>query len=91
MMYVKVGEADHRAPITEEVEKFTEIGTGGLPDSKIPDTSYFQSQVHFDDSVQSTADSDLEDGESQKMLNSPLYAQKASGRPDAMVVQEREK
>ena len=34
---------------------------------------------------------DLEDGELQKMLtSSPLYAKKASGRPDAMVVQERE-
>ena len=33
---------------------------------------------------------DLEDGELQKMLTSPLYAQKASGKPDAMVVQERE-
>ena len=43
--------------------------------------------MHFDDSVGSTADSDLEDGELQKMLTSPLYAQKASGKPDAMVVQ----
>ena len=46
--------------------------------------------MHFDDSVESTADSDLEDGELQKMLTSPLYAQKASGKPDAMVMQERE-
>ena len=53
-------------------------------------TSYFQSQVHFDDSVESIADSDLEDGELQKMLTSPLYAQKALERPDAMVMQERE-
>ena len=37
------------------------------------------------------AESDLEDGESQKMLTSPLYAQKASGKPDAMVMQERGK
>ena len=40
--------------------------------------------MHFDDSVGSIADSDLEDGEVQKMLTSPLYAQKASGKPDAM-------
>ena len=46
--------------------------------------------MHFDDSAESIADSDLEDGEFQKMLTSPLYAQKASGKPDAMVVEERE-
>ena len=86
----KVGEEDHRAPITEEVEEFCEIGTAGVLDSQISETSYFQSQMHFDDSVESTADSDLEDGELQKMLISPLYAQKASGKPDAMVKQERE-
>ena len=44
----------------------------------------------FDDSVEIIADSDLEDGELQKMPTSPLYAQKASGKPDAMVTQERE-
>ena len=47
--------------------------------------------MHFDDSVESIADSDLEDGELQKMLASPLYVHKASGKPDAMVVQERER
>ena len=46
--------------------------------------------MHFVDSVESVADSDLEDGELQKMLTSPLYAQKASVKPDAMVVQERD-
>ena len=46
--------------------------------------------MHFDDSAESIADSDLEDGELQKMLTSPLYAQKVSGKPDALVVQERE-
>ena len=86
----KVGEKDHRAPITEEVEENRETGTAGVPDSKISETSYFQSQMHFEDSVESLADSDLEDGELQKMLASPLYAQKASGKPDAMVMQERE-
>ena len=61
---------DQRAPITGEVEEIEEI-LGRL---------YFQSQMHFDDSVEIIADSDLEDGgELQKMLTSPLYAQKASG------------
>ena len=41
--------------------------------------------MHFNDAVESIADSDLEDGELQKMLTSPLYAQKASEKPDAMV------
>ena len=72
------------------MEEFGEIGTAGVPDSEISETSYFQSQMHFDDSVEGIADSDLEDGESQKMLTSPLYVQKASGKPDAMVMQERE-
>ena len=40
--------------------------------------------------METTADSDLEDGELQKLLTSPLYAQRPSGKPDAMVVQERE-
>ena len=36
--------------------------------------SYFQSQVHCDDdSAESMADSDLEDGELRKMSASPLY------------------
>ena len=74
------GEQGHQAPITEEVKEIGEIGTHGLPDSKISETSYFQSHVHFDDSVESTADSDLEDGELQKMLTSTLCAEKA-GNP----------
>ena len=41
---------------------------------KISETSHFQSQTHFCDSVESTADSDLEDGKLQKMLTSPLCA-----------------
>ena len=45
--------------------------------------------MHFDESMESIADSDLEDGELQKLLTSPLYAQRASGKPDAMVVRER--
>ena len=60
------GGHDHRAPITEEVKEFGEIGTAGLPDSQTSETAYFQSQMHFDDSVESTADSDVEDGELEK-------------------------
>ena len=45
--------------------------------------------MHFDDSVESTAGSDLEDGELQKMLTSPLYAQKALVKPDALFSPEQ--
>ena len=72
------------------MEEFGEIRTAGVPDSKLSETSYIQSQMQFDDSVESIADSDVEDGELQKMLASPLYVQKASEKPDAMVMQERE-
>ena len=59
--------------------------------SPIEDMSHLQSQMNFDESTESiAADSDLEDGEIKKLLTSQLYAQKASGRPDAMVIQERE-
>ena len=40
--------------------------------------------------VEGTADSDLDDGELQKMLASPLYAQKASEKPDALFSSEEE-
>ena len=46
--------------------------------------------MQFDYSLESTADSDLEDGDLQKKLTSPLYAQKAFWRHGAMVMQERE-
>ena len=58
--------------------------------SPVEKMSYLKSQMHFDGSMGSFADSDLEDGELQKLQTSPLYAQRASGKPDAMVVQERE-
>ena len=84
---------DQQARIIEEVKEFGQIGTQSLLDHEMAETSpvemsYLQSQMHFDESMESTADSDLEDGESQKLLTSPLYAQRASGKPDAMVVQE---
>ena len=60
-----------------------------MPDSKQPERSYIQSQMRFAHSVESIAHSDLEDGELQKMVTSPLCAQKASVKLDAMVVQER--
>ena len=82
------GEEDHRAPITEEEGEFGEIGTAGVLDSKLSEKSYFQSQMHFDDSAESIADSDLEGGELKKMLTSPLYAQKASEKPDAWSCRE---
>ena len=75
----KVGEEDPRALITEEVKEFGEIGTAGAPDSNLSETSYFQSQMHFDDSVESIVDSDLVDGELQKMLTSPLLCPENSG------------
>ena len=58
--------------------------------SPIEKMSYLQSQMHFDESMESNADSDLEDGKLQKLLTSPLNAQRAAEKPDAMVVQERE-
>ena len=59
--------------------------------SLVEKMSYLQSQMHFDESMESIADSDLEDEELQKLLTSPLYAQRASGKSHAMVVQERER
>ena len=72
------------------MKEFGEIGTHSLLDSKLPETYYIQSQMHFDDSVESIAVSELEDGELQKMLTSSLYAQKASEKPNAKVMQKRE-
>ena len=48
------------------------LGRLAVQDSKLSETSCFQSQMQFDDSSESIADSDLEDGELQKMLTSPL-------------------
>ena len=95
-LYREFGEQDQQAPIIEDVKEFGQMVTQSLLDHEMAETSlvekmsYLQSQMHFDESMGSTADSDLEDGESQKLLTSPLYAQRASGKPDVMVVQERE-
>ena len=57
------------------------------PIDKMPN---FQSKMHFDESLESNADSDLADGEIRKLLTSSQCAQEATGKPYAMVVQERE-
>ena len=74
-----IGEEDHRALITEEVEEFGEIRMAAVPDSELSETSCIQSQMHFGDSVEGIADSDLEDGELQKMLH--LTSRKLRGNP----------
>ena len=76
------GQHKNGARPTEEVGEFGETFESGLQDSKKSETS----QMHFD--VESIADSELEGGELQMMLTSPLHARKVSGRPDALVVQE---
>ena len=45
------------------MDEFGEIETAGLPDAVIPETSHFPSQMHFDESLDSIANSDLEDGQ----------------------------
>ena len=47
--------------------------------------------MHFDNSAERIADSDLEDGELQEVLTSPLHVQIASVKADALVVPERDK
>ena len=55
-----------RNSITEDMEEF-EVGA---------EMSHLQSQMHSDyDSAESSADSDLEDGELRKMLNSAKRSQ----------------
>ena len=67
------------------MKEFGQPEAQSLPDHELAEMSlveqmfYLQSQMHFDESVESIAESDLEDGELQKLLTSPLYAQKASG------------
>ena len=41
-----------------------------MPDCKQSETSHIQSQLYVDDSVESIADADLEDGELEKTLTS---------------------
>ena len=56
---------DNQNLITEDTEETGKFGV---------DVPYVQARTHSDyDSAESTADSDLEDGELRKMLASPLY------------------
>ena len=90
---IDFGEQEKQAPLTEEVKEFGQLQAQSSLDhemaemSPVEKMSYLQSQMHFDESMESIADSDIEDGELQKLLTSSLYAQRASGKPDAMVVQ----
>ena len=69
MMYKKDLETKiHRALFTEELDNLGWIETAGVPDAILSETSHIQSKMHFDDTVASTATSDLEDGKLQKML-----------------------
>ena len=77
------GEQDQQAPVMEETRRFRQIQAQSLLDQD-KKMSYLQSRMHFDESMESNADSDLEDGEIRKLLTSSLCAQGASGRPDAM-------
>ena len=92
----ELGEPDQQAPVMEETRGFGQIQAHSLLDqemaemSPIEKMSFLQSRTHFDESPESNADSDLEDGELQKLLTSSLCAQRASGRPDAMDIQGRE-
>ena len=61
-----------------------ELGHKMAETSLVEKVSYLQSQMHFDESMESTADSDLEDEELQKVLTLPLYAQRTSGKPAAL-------
>ena len=64
----KFGEQYQQAPIIEEVKEFRQIGTQSFLDHEMAETSlvekmsYLQSQMHLDESMESVADSDLEDG-----------------------------
>ena len=90
------GDQDQQAPVMEETERFEEIQVHSLLDqemakmSSIKKMSYLQSRMHFGESMEDNADSDLENGEIRKLLTSSLCAQGASGRPDAIDIQESE-
>ena len=92
----QIGERDQQATVMEETRGFGQIQVQSLLDqematmSPIEKMSYLQSRMHFDESMESNADSDLEDGEIRKLLTSSLCAQGASGSPDAMDTQESE-
>ena len=69
-----------------------DLENGGVPDSKLPETSHIQSHMHFGDSVESIADSDLEEVSAQNtqadrkasVRSHPSEGPKASGKSDAL-------
>ena len=86
---------NNQNPITEDQDEFGKVGV---------EMSYLQSRIHSDyESAESIADSDLEDGETRKMLASPLYEHgreensdssrrpTASGKPGTVKIQKRGK
>ena len=80
----------------EDTRGFGQIQAQSLLDqemakmSPIEKMSYIQSRMHFDESTESNANSDLGDGEIRKLLTSSVCVQGASGRPDSMAIQESE-
>ena len=70
------GEQDQQASDIEEEKEFRQIQAQSLLDhemaemSPVDNMSYLLSQMHFDESVESIADSDLENGEIRKLLTS---------------------
>ena len=84
---------NYQDPIAKDVEGFGKVRT---------EKSHVQSKMHSDfDSAESIADSDLEDGDFQKMLTSPLHVQDREDRRSfristapvklAAMIQERER
>ena len=74
------GEQDQQAPVIEEVKECGQVEAQSLLDhemaemSPIEKMSCHQSRMHFDESMESNVDFDLEDGEIRKLLTSPMYA-----------------
>ena len=83
-MYREFGEQDQQAPIVEEMKGFGQIQAQSLLDHEMAEMSpvekmpYLQSHMHFDESMESIADTDLEDGELQTLLTSPLVQERAA-------------
>ena len=78
------GEQDQQAPVMEETSGFGQIQVQSLLHqemakmSPIKNMSYLQSQMNFDESIESiAADSDLEDGEIKKIADSTTVCPKS--------------
>ena len=73
-MQREYGDQDQQAPNIEEMREFGQIGTQSLFDQEMVEMSlvekmyHLQSKMHFDESMESIANSDLKDGELQKLL-----------------------